>query len=337
MVIWGGNRKKLLLENIDSHASVSAYFLTKYLSRYYNIVNLLDMDDPEQLLDHLDADIMLSTFQYGLTSRIVQKGKKELFLKIREKCGGKLCSIVDRVSYKTYFEDILFTVLPAPPRVMGNIIAKKCFNQGIQFHRMGWCADGGECYPETIPEKTINVFVDHPAYSPRDDCTHQYYLAFCRIMKKHPISFINAYHQSNQGIVKWKPDETYNYQSYLRNNKVPWKKIIDYYRRCQIFCVTHPESAGLAVIEAAMSGAKIYIPVHKVLAPFVSKELIKDGINYRTFRYFNFNRLGSRRIIKAFQKDMKQGFNRKRLHEKLSKTNSWEVAARRIHHIISTN
>ena len=40
IVIWGGNGKELTLNNLDSHASVNAFFLTKYLSPYYNIFNI---------------------------------------------------------------------------------------------------------------------------------------------------------------------------------------------------------------------------------------------------------------------------------------------------------
>ena len=84
IIIWGGNKKPLRLENLDSHASVSAFFLTKYLRKYYDIINLVDMDTPEQILDYPDIYAVISTFQRGFTNRLILKGKRDLFFTIRK-------------------------------------------------------------------------------------------------------------------------------------------------------------------------------------------------------------------------------------------------------------
>ena len=69
IVIWGGNKRPLSLDNLDSHASVSAYFLSKYLRDEFEVINLVDMDKPEELLAFSHVDIMFSTFQKGFTNR----------------------------------------------------------------------------------------------------------------------------------------------------------------------------------------------------------------------------------------------------------------------------
>ena len=43
LIIWGGNNRPLKLGDLDSHASVNAFFLTKYLRQHYEIVNLVDL------------------------------------------------------------------------------------------------------------------------------------------------------------------------------------------------------------------------------------------------------------------------------------------------------
>lgn len=336
LLIWGGNRKELHLENLDSHASVSAYFLTKYLSPYYDIVNLVDMDRPEQLLDHLEVDCMLSTFQYGFTSRVVKKDKQDLFLEIRKRFNGPLCSIVDSIWNERYYEDILFTVLPPPAKRNRKEVSEKCFNKNILMTRMGWSADPLECFPVSLPKGEINVFVDHPPYSSDSpDCTPQYFRAFKRFSEENPTIGLNVYQQNNQGIVKWNLDGEIDQGDYVRSNKVPWKEIIEYYQRTHVFCVTHPESAGLAVIEAAMCGAKMYIPIRKFVNPFISKKLIKGGITFTSFRHSPGFRDCSHRIKRAFERDVSRGFNREAIHQRLTRTNSWEIAARRIHSILS--
>jgi len=338
LLIWGGHREQLSLKNLNTHASVSAYFLTKRLSQYYNIVNVTNMHHPEELLSHIDAKVMLSTFQKGFTSRIVEKGKLDLFMEIRENFKGKICSIVDGISKKMkYYEDILFTVLPPPILPVRKVVARRCFNRNIKITRMGWCAEPSECYPLPVPHDQINIFVDHPVYSSGSpDCTLDYYCAFRDISQKYPKLKLNIFHQNNQGVTKWDLNSRIGEINYVRQNRVPWKDIIKYYQTTHIFCVTHSESAGLAVIEAAMCGARIYIPAPlriqpgQFFGPFIRKKLMSDGISFTTLKYNYFGGDLSNRIVKAFENDMRNGFDRDRIHQRLDKTNSWEIAARRI-------
>lgn len=335
LVIWGGNGRELALENLDSHASVTAYFLSKYLSKYYDIVNLVHMDRPEELLGHLDTRAMLSTFQYGFTSRIVRKGKRDLFMEIRRRFQGKLCSVIDRDSVREYYEDVLFTVLPPAPH-RRRIIRWRSLNKNIAITRMGWCADPVHCFPEEVPDNQVNVFVDHPPYATdAPDFTPHYWRAFQRLSGEESGIPLNVYQQSNRGVDKWDWGGHLSGGVYVRSNKVPWLTMIEHYRRSHVFCATHPESAGLAVIEAAMCGAKIYVPVHRIRSTFISSKLLGDDVPVTTLRHgYGFGDT-SDRIAKAFKRDLARGFDRQASHQRLSQSNSWASAAKTIHSEIS--
>ena len=336
LVIWGGNGQELLLENLDSHASVTAFFLSLHLSKYYNIVKIVGMDCPEQLLEHLDVKAIVSTFQSGFTSRLVEKGHRDLFMDLRAQFKGTLCSIVDEEEQdRKYYEDILFTVLPTDSKVRKDI-RKNGLGRKLTVTRMGWCAEPSLCFPTPVADDEINVFIDHPPYSCSSlDYTLDYFRCFERIASENPGIKLNIYQQNNEGVVKWDSSTKLDGAVYDRANKVPWTDMMEFYKKCHVFCVTHPESAGLAVIEAAMCGAKIYVPVEKLFSPFISRSLINDGISYTGFQH-SFG-LGSvrDRITKVFRKDLAQGFTRQRIHQKLSQTNTWESAAERIHNELS--
>jgi len=328
LIIWGGWWGKdmpLSIDNINSHASITAYFLTKHLAEFYDIVNIYNFYSAERILDEKDAIAALSTFQSGFT-RLSEVGENNKFKNIRKNFRGKLCSIVDDVYRLNYNEDILFTVRPLQPGAASLI--KRLFNKGIVIERCGWPADPDICFPEVVGEDQINIFVDHSWYRGGLDCSRLYFNTFKCIIRDCPNFYFNVYRQNNDGVVKWNLDGEFKEPRYLRSNKVPYLDILKYYRKCHIFCVTHPESAGLAAIEAAMCGAKLYVPSFFGRS-FISKGLLKDGINYKTVK------MNKKSIISALREDIKNGFDRYALHNSLLKTNTWKVAAANIHRALS--
>ena len=327
VIIWGGNKKPLNLENLDSHASVSAFFLTKYLSKYYEIINLLDMDCPEEILQYKDVIAVISTFQKGFTNRIILKGKEKLFYTIRKHIKGKLCSIYDYNDDGKYYEDIIFTV--RQPNLKNiNRIRKKSYNPDIIFSWMGWCAEPDLCHPEKVSKNEVNIFIDHPPYNLKaPDCTGEYYKAFKEIKHNNQKLKLNVYQQNNSGIIELdlNNNDILEKTLYVRKNKVPWAEIIKYYRKMHVFCLTHPESAGLSAIEAGMCGAKLYIPKYRINRLFIGGDLLSNNIPNSIFR------CSSGRILQTFIKDMGKGFERKKNHQNISKSNSWKLAAERVH------
>ena len=338
VVIWGGNNKELALDRMDSHASVNAYFIGKEFEKYCkSVIYIVDMDAPELLLDHLDADLILSTFQYGFTSRIIKKNKIDIFKKIRNGYKGKLCSIIDDTYCRKYYEDILFTVLPPQTGYIKSVLRKYCFkllNLNVEHKLMGWSADPDECYPVAVGEGVFNIFIDHGPYGNKEDnLTSAYLSILCDINKISTKKKINVFIQDNNGITKVNLDKNYNIERYIRTNKVPWPEVISFYRKCHVFCVTHRESAGLAVIEAAMCGAKIYVPRSKHGKTFISTLLLNQGVNNYIFRCNDSNFDDPDAVKAELLSDMNDKDERQKEHDKLAKTNSWSNA---VHNILAT-
>lgn len=330
VVIWGGNGLNLDLDSIDSHASVNAYFLTAAFKELASeVINIVEMDSPEIILDHLDADIVISVFQFGFTSRVIRKNKRSIYKKIRKGYKGKLLSIIDDAFLRKYYEDVLLTVIPKELNTFADIaknLLLKILNPTLEVQTFGWSAEPSQCFPEECGHE-FNVFIDHGPYDLNQiDDTNTYLKALKRLSKKFPEANINIFIQDNNGIVNVKLDKEYNKILYQRSSKVPWPKVISYYRRNHIFCVTHRESAGLAVVEAAMSGAKIYIP-KKNKNSFINKKLLQQCPDYFVFDSGEEN---ADIVFKQMSLDIKQGIDRVRNHKILSETNSWTVSARRI-------
>lgn len=316
IILWGGFwdsfDEPLRLEHLNSHASVTAFFLNKYLSKHFKVIQINSFDNIFKALEHKDALILLSTFQAGF-SRLIDNNKTGILNDLKITFKGRLCSIVDTVYNRKYVEDMLFTVLPN--RGIKNFIKK--MKSGSKVIRMGWSADDESCYPVDVPDDEFNVFVDHGHYDGKD-YTSLYYNALREIVRGFPDRKINVFNQNNEGIVKWDFKNEYKCQLYRREAKVSWMDIIEHYRRSHVFCLTHRESAGLSIIEAAMCGAKIYIPCDKT--PFISEDLIKGGL------YHEIVPCDLNIIEAAIRRDIINGVDRTKNHERVKQTNSWEIA-----------
>ena len=323
IIIWGGNGKPLNLKTLDSHASVNAFFLTKYLQKYFEIINLTDIDRPEEILNHDNIHSVIATTQYGFTNRIINKGKKDLFDEIKKHVKGKLCSIADNNNVGKYYEDILFCVRPIDNfKLMKS--KKLSSNNDFEVHRSGWCAEPAVFYPETIDCNEFNVFIDHAPYSTKSlNYIEKYHNVLSKIVKIYPEKKINIYHQNDYGIVKWNFTDDLNLTNiYDRSIKVPYLTIAEVYRKIHVFCFTHKESAGLSGIEAAMCGAKLYIPTDIIGRAFVKKDLLHKDLDYKILPPFEYS------FYKEFKKDLNKIVSRIDNHNKIKESShTWLNAA----------
>lgn len=330
IIIWGGNNKELTLETLDSHASVNAFFLSKYLREYFDIINITNIDNAEEILEYKNIHAILSTSQYGFTNRIIKKGKIELYEKIKSSINGYLCSIADNNNIGIYYEDILFCVRPI--NKLYSIKNKKLsINRSLKEIRTGWCAEPEIFCPNLVPEKTFNVFIDHSPYSAKSiNVVKKFYKALKKIHLENKDIILNVYHQNNNGIEKWDFDRNTSFMpTYNREIKVPYLELIKVYKTIHFFCFTHKESAGLSGIEAAMAGAKLYVPRDYLWRTFIKKDLLDPNIEYKILAPF------SHVFYRQFKKDIKRGIKKVMNHYRLKETDhTWEKAAKIIYNSI---
>jgi len=316
LVIWGGfwdeSDGPLALDELNSHASVTCYFLSQALAAHFDVIQISSFLDAEAILNHPDAVAALSTFQAGFT-RLSQE-RPDTLQAIKQRFSGRLCSIVDLVSFQSYAEDILFTVI-APRMTLKERL--KRLRSGAAIHHMGWCADPAHCRPRR-KDKVFTLFLDHGHYA-EDDYTHLFIDALNTLSQNEKTPPMRIFIQANQGIEEWPLGTPWHGERYQRASKVPWTKIQEYYGRCDLFCVTHRESAGLGVIEAAMSGAVTVIP--KNPTPFISPDLIATGLPHV------LTDCTANAIAGAISAALKSGIDRQSNHERLAKSHGWNVAA----------
>ena len=111
-------------------------------------------------------------------------------------------------------------------------------------------------------------------------------------------------------------------ESSLLIKLLTYSKWLQQHERFRRFC-------KLSAIEAAMCGAKLYVPKYGWNRTFLGGDLLKNGVAYSIFC------CNSKSIVSTFLKDMKNGFEREKIYKTTSERNSWKLAAERIHKELS--
>ena len=303
------------LSELNSHASVTCFFLTKALQSDFEVVQISGFHAIEDALQHQDAVAVLSTFQAGFTR--LYEDDPETFARLKLAFGSRLMSLIDFVSLKRYQETQLFTVLP-PRNNLKQILKHRFAAKHVNW--MGWCASSEYCRPAATDR--FQIFVDHPNYG-GVDYSKVIFEALQMVSDECAEAGLDILVQTNNGIESWFESTPYPSFDYNRASKVPWLEIQKVYGLTSLFIVTHPESAGLAVIEAAMSGARIVVP-RKNGCSFIAADLLSSGIDHITLECEK-NELAS-----GILSSLKSGVDRMRNHQKLARSHDWSLGATRI-------
>jgi len=315
LIVWGGfwehRDHPLTLDELNSHASVSCYFLSEALAAQFEVIQISSFFDAERILDHPEAVAALSTFQAGFTR--LGRERPDALNRIRRAFAGRLCSIVDLVSFQTYAEDMLFTVIPPRSTLKERL---KRLRAGAAVRHMGWCADPVHCRPRE-KDGVFTLFLDHGHYA-ENDYTGVFIDAINALISTRRYQKIRAFVQGNNGIEEWPLGKPWHGERYQRASKVPWTELQEHYGRSDLFCVTHRESAGLGVIEAAMAGAAILIPQNP--SPFISPDLIATGLPHV------LTGCTSSAIAEAIAAVIDRGVDRAANHARLAGSHGWRVA-----------
>ena len=305
----------LALSELNSHASVTCFFLTKALQSDFEVVQISGFHAIEDALQHQDAVAVLSTFQAGFTR--LYEDDAVTFRRLKSAFGSRLMSLIDFVSLKRYQETQLFTVLPLQKnlkQIIKHRVAAK------QVNWMGWCASSEYCRP--LPTDRLQIFVDHANYG-GEDHSQTVFKALSHVCRNSNVPELDMAVQTNNGIETWSSDRNFPDFDFQRTSKVSWLDMQAAYGRSSLFVVTHRESAGLAVMEAAMAGSRIIVP-KKNGRPFINDVLLSTGIDY------TITECDEHSLATAIARELKGGVDRALNHKRLAATHDWTVGARRI-------
>jgi len=149
---------------------------------------------------------------------------------------------------------------------------------------VGWAADGDLFLPGQDAD-TLNVFIDHKYYHEREydmteviiDRAQRFAQRFNRgeFATLTDKKSVRIWFLSPTGIVELPVDRPvdYDFENKARDEftkRIAIEELAPYYRKSDIFLVTHSESMGMPVLEAALCGALVLAP-----RDFVHPELLR--------------------------------------------------------------
>ena len=324
IIVWGGfwdrRRGSLAVSELNSHASVTCFFLTQALQSEFEVVQISGFHAIEDALQHQDAVAVLSTFQAGFTR--LYEDDPVTFGRLKLAFGSRLMSLIDFVSLKRYQETQLFTVLP-PRNNLKQILKHRFAAKSVNW--MGWCASSEYCRP--VATDRFQVFVDHANYG-GEDHSQTIFNALSHVCSSSSVPELDMAVQTNNGIETWSSDKNFPDFDFQRTSKVSWLEMQAAYGRSSLFVVTHRESAGLAVLEAAMAGARIIVP-KKNGRPFINDALLSTGIDYIIAECDEYS------LATTIARELTSGVDRTLNHKRLAATHDWAVGARRIKEVLT--
>jgi hypothetical protein len=305
-----GNNKKLTLNDIQGYGMVYAYFIYKYMSKRDNVEiifchqtgrcdkNIVYNED--NLGKHIpEADHCIAFEQRTFFNR-----SPSYYNAVKSKIKGKITTICDN-NYNIGPEDCTFYSVGW---IDNRIIPKSLY--------VGWAAEPSECYINKDKNK-LTILIDHSYYGDvknNSDYSKEIIQDVCNYVNNNNKNNNNNNNNNNNKVLRKLIDaNAHNYvNNYVNNNnnkivrrfisggvetldtKNPWFEIYNRaglnfkdacgeYNKAHIFIVTHQESLGLSVIEAAMAGALILIP-NDTIKPWLVNDLncikfdVKKGI-----------------------------------------------------------
>jgi hypothetical protein len=193
--------------------------------------------------------------------RYYSKISKETTVLIRSRFSGLFCQVHDGSRLDHDPVDITFTFKNDDQRLSQN-------PGWFERHKkrnvyMGWAADPVLNSPRQDPS-VLRILVDHTNYGDNEiDKTKEVLDEIKKFVESRswqPRFQDVSVRRFDSGRVVDVDLEDLSYEKYDRTKTIPLSLISKEHSSAHVFCVTHPESVGLVVLETAMAGAFIVAP-----------------------------------------------------------------------------
>jgi uncharacterized ubiquitin-like protein YukD len=301
------------LDQIGCFTDVLNYYLPKSLSNIADttVMSIPDVDNDQ--LKEIFSTVAVNNYDAILTLglRFYSKISKETTALLRDRFTGLFCQVHDGSRLDHDPVDITFTFKDDTARLSKNaswLARHKKYNE-----YMGWATDPEVNTPQQ-DTRDLRILVDHTNYGDNDiDLTPEVLSQIKRFIDsglwQQKFDSVSVRRFDSGQIV----DVNFNNLDIKKYNRtpVPFSKITKEHCAAHIFCVTHPESVGLVVLETAMAGALPVIP-----KGFIPKDRLK------TIRYVEWDQWVNWKYVLS-----KLDITRSR---SVALANSWEAVADRI-------
>jgi len=252
------------VDNIKCFTDVLNYYLPRSLSSLNDVTVktcTIPADDGDALKE-VYSTIEVENFDAILTLglRFYSKISKETTDLLRQRFSGILCQVHDgtRLDYDPV--DITFTFKDDDTRLSES--AKRLERHQQYNSYMGWATDFGLNKPQQDPN-TLRILVDHTNYGDNPvDLTEKILLEIKQFVDsdlwKSQYQSVMVRRFDSGKVIDVDFDDT-AIARYDRTS-IPFSEITKEHCAAHVFCVTHPESVGLVVLETAAAGALPVVP-----------------------------------------------------------------------------
>lgn len=259
------NNKIKELDQVNCFTDVFNYYFPKHISNFADVdVKIIPVEDgpdlqkcfTELIVDKYDAIITLGLRFYSHISI-------ETTNILRSKFSGFLCQTHDGTRLDNDPVDITFTLKDDSNRIEDT-------NNRIERHHkyneyMGWAADPDINFPNQS-HTDLRILVDHTNYGSDNplDLTETILYQIKEFVNsklwEKKFKSVSVQRFGSGEIINVDLDNIGNIEMYDRTKSLPISEISKAHSEAHVFCVTHPESVGMVVLETAMAGALILSP-----------------------------------------------------------------------------
>jgi|LWDU01.1.fsa_nt_gi glycosyltransferase involved in cell wall biosynthesis len=258
----------LLPETLFNWSTVYSYSLIQAFKRLGNDVEI------ENVYEIIKGDCpRLGAKRFDFALVILNNASKdfgtELFDRIRDLIipSGLIGTISDH-DFGIEFEDVRFCATIINPR-----------EQSPRAHQVYWGCDPNFLEPEK-DEDCLTILLDSWHLEDKKYDRTPEILHACLEYSKSSDNFIGDKGKirilawGNDGIEEFRPEG--ENELVRKPNRVGFGELMENLRRADVFMVTHSESMGLTILEAAMAGCVVVIPVPAIPNPDVSRWIRED-------------------------------------------------------------
>lgn len=307
-------------EEIKCFTDVLCYYLPKSLTKLTDTevtiqtIPPVDGDELKKTFSEIDVDGCHAIITLGL--RFYSKISPDTVEVLRSRFSGLLCQVHDgsRLDYDPV--DITFTFKDDDRRMSDN---NKRFERHKKFNEyMGWATDFNINTPGQS-STDLRILVDHTNYG--DNPVDETVTVLEEIKKFIDSELWKTKFESvsvrrfDSGRVVDVDFDNLHITKYDRTT-IPFQEITKEHCAAHIFCVTHPESVGLVVLETAAAGA----------LPLVPKGFVPDD-RLATIRHVEWkDSIDWEKVLASLDIPMSR---------KVALKNTWDAAAGRIYDILT--
>jgi hypothetical protein len=250
------------LTEIGCFTDVLNYYLPKNLAMLTESTVMTIPDEDNDQLKKLFSTVAVDEYAAILTLglRFYSKISPETTALLRDRFTGVFCQIHDGTRLDHDPVDITFTFKDESVRLATNPARLARHQQYNKY--MGWATDPEVNTPQQDP-RNLRILVDHTNYGENKiDKTKEILVQIDAFIKSdlwRPHFDSVSVRRFDSGRVVDVDFDNLQIQRYDRTT-IPFVEITKEHGAAHIFCVTHPESVGLVVLETAMAGALPVVP-----------------------------------------------------------------------------